>query len=288
MNNLKVKYWNIQEEEQLIDEINQLLDINKILENHNRKITGITMRIEKIINDPEKSSKIKNKNEIILKYLNESKNKFVIDYNELYSNILKYNSIDEISTNYNNISTNKIKNILNNYLNKDELDLSKKLRIKCLLKSKDDLEFAEKIYNNDNNDNNINSIIISLLSEIKFMNTELFDIKNRVKIIMKKVECFEKHLINDDTKKKCKKIKIIKELEEYDQINLNNLEEDKLLEDNLNIEKHKKENKNKNTKIKKNKINKQVEQIILSKENNYTNNNYDDEELEKELEKYLK
>ena len=64
-NNLSIKYWNEDEELQLIDEINKLTDINEILQNHNRKITGILMRIEKILNDPIKLVKIYNKNEIV-------------------------------------------------------------------------------------------------------------------------------------------------------------------------------------------------------------------------------
>ena len=62
MNNVKMKYWDENEENQLIDEINKLIDINNIISNHDRKITGITMRIEKIINDPDKSQKVKNLN----------------------------------------------------------------------------------------------------------------------------------------------------------------------------------------------------------------------------------
>ena len=56
-NSNKIQYWDLDEEHKLINEINNLTDINKILENHNRKLTGITMRIEKIINDPEKKKK---------------------------------------------------------------------------------------------------------------------------------------------------------------------------------------------------------------------------------------
>ena len=82
--NKDIKYWNDEEETQLINEINKLTDINEILQNHNRKITGISIRIEKILNDPIKSIKIFNKDEIIDKYLTNTKNKYFINYEELY------------------------------------------------------------------------------------------------------------------------------------------------------------------------------------------------------------
>lgn len=218
-NNLSIKYWNDEEESQLIDEINKLTDVNEILKNHNRKITGILMRIEKILNDPIKLVKIFNKNEIVEKYLTNTKNKYFISYDELYSNILKYNSLEEISNNYNKLSISKIKSILNDFLKKNDIELSKKLRIKCLLKTTDDLDLAKKTFivnntkdinknniknneisdsnknnnnNNNKNDNNINSVIILLLNEIKMMRTDIFDIKNRVKVIMDKVGVLEK------------------------------------------------------------------------------------------------
>ncbi len=202
-NNMCIKYWNDSEELQLIDEINNLTDINIILNNHDRKITGISMRIEKILNDPIKLAKIHDKKAVIDKYLTYAKNKCFISYDELYSNILKFNSLDDISNNYNKLSITKIKNILNDFLKKKDIDIAKKLRINCLLKSKDDLDFAEKIFNtkndtkintnNENDTNNINSIIIMLLDEIKMLRTDMFDVKNRVKIIMDKVCILEKN-----------------------------------------------------------------------------------------------
>lgn len=212
-NNSTIKYWTSGEEIQLIDEINNLTNIDEILQNHNRKIAGILARIEKILNDPIKSSKIFDKDKIIEKYLSNAKNNLFYNYEELYSNILNFNSLDEISDKYNKLSHLKIKNILNNFLEKKDLDLAKKLRIKCLLKSSDDLDFAEKVLDKKNiktdtissteqiklvetiNPNNIldniNSIMITLLNEIKTMKTDIFDIRNRVKIIMDKVNKIE-------------------------------------------------------------------------------------------------
>ena len=124
-NSSSIKYWNDEEETQLIDEINNLTNIDEILKNHNRKITGIMIRIEKIINDPIKSVKIFNKNDIKEKYLSNTKNKYFINYEELYSNILNYNSLDEISNNYNKLSNTKIKTILNDFLKKKILSCQK-------------------------------------------------------------------------------------------------------------------------------------------------------------------
>lgn len=211
--NLTIKYWNIDEEIQLIDEINELASIDEILQNHNRKTAGILARIEKILNDPIKSVKIFNKDEVVEKYFNNTKNKYFYNYEELYSNLLNFNSLDEISNKYNKLSHTKIKIILNNFLEKKDIDLAKKLRIKCLLKLKDELDFAEEVFikpqnktnindaihvNNPNDVfNNINSIMISLLSEIKDLKTDIFDIRNRVKIIMDKVNKIEKNIMYD-------------------------------------------------------------------------------------------
>jgi len=53
-NNLnKIKYWNLEEENQLINKINNLENINNILKNHDRKITDIIMRIEKLLMIPQ-------------------------------------------------------------------------------------------------------------------------------------------------------------------------------------------------------------------------------------------
>jgi len=219
-NNSTIKYWTSGEEIQLIDEINNLTNIDEILQNHNRKIAGILARIEKILNDPIKSTKIFDKDKIIEKYLSNAKNNLFYNYEELYSNILNFNSLDEISDKYNKLSHLKIKNILNNFLEKKDLDLAKKLRIKCLLKSSDDLDFAEKVLDKKNvktdtigptqqinsvetiNPNNIldnvNSIMITLLNEIKTMKTDIFDIRNRVKIIMDKVNKIEKNNSKND------------------------------------------------------------------------------------------
>lgn len=290
-NNSTIKYWNDDEETKLINEINNLTDINEILENHNRKITGILIRIEKLLNDPIKSVKIFNKNEIFEKYLANTKNKIFICYDELYTNILNFNSIEEISNKYNKLSHTKIKKILNDFLKKKDIGISEKLRIKCLLKDNDEFEFAEKVFSNNNindnyinsnNESNINSIVISLLEEMKIIKTDVFDIKNRVKIIMDKINNIDK---NKELKINNKDILNKKqELQEKEQ----KVEEEQ--------KSHKKTSKKKIKKTKKKdlNINKHVEKIILSNndeitsKNNYDDNkDLDDEELEKELKKML-
>lgn len=300
-NNLNIKYWNDEEESQLIDEINKLTDINEILKNHNRKITGILMRIEKILNDPIKLVKIFNKNEIVEKYLTNTKNKYFISYDELYSNILKYNSLEEISNNYNKLSLTKIKSILNDFLKKNDIDLSKKLRIKCLLKTNDDLDIAKKIFvdnninnlnknniknnqidiNNDNidnkNNNNINSVIILLLDEIKMMRTDIFDIKNRVKVIMDKVSILEKK--NNIETSNLKNNIFTKNLD-LETFNDNNFVYEKNLNQTIKTTKEKKSKDNKIKIIVDNNLNN-----INNDNNNLSDTNND--ELDKEFEKIL-
>ena len=299
-NNSNIKYWLDEEETQLINEINNLTDINEILNNHNRKITGIIIRIEKILNDPIKSIKIFNKDEVIEKYLTNTKNKYFTNYEELYTNILKFNSLEEISNNYNKLSLTKIKSILNDFMKRKDIELAKKLRIKCLLKLKDDIDFAEKIFsnkknsyandtnntNNKNNDidtnnidtNDINSVIILLLEEIKTMKTDIFDIKNRVKIIMDKVSVPDKNKNN---------IKIFDSKK--------NLELDNYLNDEnniLNINEKISTNKKKDKKIKIIMVNNNDE---LKSKNNLSLNNFNDDnisehnndELDKEFKKIL-
>lgn len=315
-NNLSIKYWSDGEELQLIDEINKLTDINVILQNHNRKITGILMRIEKILNDPIKLVKIFNKNEIVDKYLTNTKNKYFISYDELYINILKFNSLEEISNNYNKLSLTKIKSILNDFLKKNDIDVAKKLRINCLLKTKENLDLAEKTFHNDNNinninknniknihnnyngnntknytknytennnednnnnvnDNNINSIIILLLDEIKMMRTDVFDIKNRVKVIMDKVNILEKK--NKDDVSSLKNNILTKNLD-LKIFNDNNSNYEKNINETI---KTTKEKKNKDKKIKiivDNHLNK------MNQSNDLSDNN---DELDKEFEKIL-
>lgn len=349
-NNSTIKYWTSSEETQLIDEINNLTNIDDILQNHNRKIAGILARIEKILSDPIKLTKIFDKDKIVEKYLSNAKNNLFYNYEELYSNILNFNSLDEISNKYNKLSHLKIKNILKNFLQKKDLDLAKKLRIKCLLKSSDDFDFAEKVLDNKivkNNKNtvsgvakqiekkdndsmetinpnnvfdNVNSIMITLLNEIKTMKTDIFDIRNRVKIIMDKVNKMEKNNnsnknLNSDciftsSKKKLNSFDIDDFTEEKSIISIeenikknnnetfdddNNNDSEIIKIKNKKDKKHKKIKKDKDKK-KENKyhhndidINKHVEKI-MKKNNSDTNNNKsncDSDELEKELTKII-
>jgi hypothetical protein len=300
-NNSNIKYWLEEEETQLINEINNLTDINDILNNHNRKITGIIIRIEKILNDPIKSIKILNKDEVIEKYLTNTKNKYFTNYEELYTNILKFNSLEEISNNYNKLSLTKIKSILNNFMKRKDLELAKKLRIKCLLKLKDDIDFAEKIFsnkknsyaddtnntNNKNNDidtNNINSVIILLLEEIKTMKTDIFDIKNRVKIIMDKVSVLDKNKNNIKIFDSKKNLELDNNLN--DCLNLEN--------DILNINEKISTSKKKDKKIKIIMIDNNNNDELKSKNNlslnNFTDDNileHNNDELDKEFKKIL-
>ena len=62
------KKWEVDEEKNLIDEINNLTEIDIIIDNHKRTITGIKSRIEKIFNNEKFNKELLNKNDIILKY----------------------------------------------------------------------------------------------------------------------------------------------------------------------------------------------------------------------------
>ena len=301
MNNLnKIKYWNIEEENKLIEEINNLVDIDDIIKNHDRKITGITMRIEKILNNSNFNDKIQNKNEIIIKYLKNSKPKYYIDYNELYENILDFKSLDEITNVYNKISLNKIKIILTNLLkNKENIDLSKKLRIKSLLNLDDEEVNTTNDVINKNNENNsdLMSIIITVLNEIKIMKTDIFDIKNRIKIIMDKVDKMNNSSNINNNKKFLIKNNFDNEINNNKKIiikddvcnlknNINLLPNNKIqIENNDEIIENSQnfiinEEKNNVNQVKKNKKkNKNIDNIY---------SDYNDEELEKEFVKYLK
>ena len=301
MNNLnKIKYWNIEEENKLIEEINNLVDIDDIIKNHDRKITGITMRIEKILNNSNFNDKIQNKNEIIIKYLKNSKPKYYIDYNELYENILDFKSLDEITNVYNKISLNKIKIILTNLLkNKENIDLSKKIRIKSLLNLDDEEVNTTNDVINKNNENNsdLMSIIITVLNEIKIMKTDIFDIKNRIKIIMDKVDKMNNSSNINNNKKFLIKNNFDNEINNNKKIiikddvcnlknNINLLPNNKIqIENNDEIIENSQnfiinEEKNNVNQVKKNKKkNKNIDNIY---------SDYNDEELEKEFVKYLK
>jgi len=314
-NNSSINYWNDMEETQLINEINNLLDINEILKNHNRKMTGILIRIQKILNDPIKSNDILDKNKIIDKYLANTKNKYFVNYDELYLKILNFNSLDEISNYYNKLSLTKIKNILSDFLKKKDIDMAKKLRIVCLLKSKDDMDIAEKIFNGQDNlstntnstdlNNNINSIMIMLLDEIKTMKSDIFDIKNRVKIIMDKVCVSDR---NNNSKKSYDlnnkiNFEIYESVEEKHNINLvqnNNLDLNDKSNNNNNIKNDKDNTEKKNNKNKDKDNDKKIKIIMVNNKkksiknddsfNNLSYDNisdYDNDELDKELEKIL-
>ena len=354
-----IKYWTDSEEGQLIDEINKLIDIDCILQNHNRKITGILMRIEKILNDPIKSIKIYNKNSVIEKYLANTKNKYFMSHDELYSNLLAFNSLEEISNHYNKIHVTKIKNIINDFLKKKDIDIARKLRIKCLLKNDDNLDLAEKIfqselsndssynisnkinkyqktnksnnsskkYDNDdanknneindtNNTDNMNSVVILLLDEIKKMRTDIFDIRNRVKIIMDKVSLLEKNNLGKTYySKNNSEIFNLNEINSSeinlihnsDKTNINDTTHDKLdskknsIMDNIiicnndeNIDDENNSFNRDNVKIKKNKKKDNKKKIIIVDNLNEINNNdccdnndNNDDELEKEFKKII-
>jgi hypothetical protein len=224
------KKWDLKEDEMLMDEINNLLELEFIANTHKRSTGGIVLRIQRIIDDPNLFNKLQNKNDIILKYFKKNKltNKTnLIDLNDLYNNLLNFNSIDNIINKYNSSKDNVIK-VLNNMLNSSAIELSKKLRIKFLLSSLEEdntninknsvitkININNEIDNNykfnktnnvtnktntllpnqnttNANNNETNIILQNILLEIKSIKTDLFDVRNRVKVIMDKVDKIEK------------------------------------------------------------------------------------------------
>ena len=279
------KKWDNDEDNKLISQINQLKDIDQIMKNHKRSIGGITARIQKIIDDPNLNSQLKNKNNIIMKYFSNNKNKsldnnYFVNNNldkykeEITKNILNFNSIIEINNKY-NLSLNETTKILKEIVNNNNLDMSKILRLNYLLNNDEEeneinILNNKKKYNknsnknnyndNNNNDNNDNSNLINLINklfdEIKSIKSDIFDIRNRVKIIM------------NSTEKKDNKIKK-KALEQLE----NESDKEEIIINQKN-----------NSKVNKS-VNKSLNKLILIDNNNFENSS--DKELDKELEKFL-
>ena len=101
MNNVG-KNWDETEEDKLIEEINKLININKICEKHQRHSGGVKARIKKLLDDPIKSNKLTNIASIIITYFGEStdrkltKEEYVTILKNIKANIYKYNFINEI------------------------------------------------------------------------------------------------------------------------------------------------------------------------------------------------
>ena len=166
--------------------------------------------------------------------------------------------------------------------------MAKSLRIKSLINSSDIIDYGCNVFDSKNNQNNtnenINSIIICLLNEIKLMKTDIFDIRNRVKIIMNKIEKIDKN-----EKPKINKSNIHVSLDNNDTFTIIN-SDNNIINNDIKFENISYTNTNKKI-IKNNnsKINKQVEKIITNKDINIDFEEEDeDDELEKEFEKYLK
>jgi hypothetical protein len=170
-----------------------------------------------------------------------------------------------LSINKLNISNNKqVNNLNSNSNNFKEKEIDKEIEI-----------YKKNNYNNPN----IYSVMICLLNEIKSMKTDIFDIKNRVKVIMHKLEK------NDKTDKSEKIFKNKSDFIVEENIKLDLIQ--KSDKDNISAKNSLNNNdinfKNNNDKKK---INKQMEKIIET-EISMDMDLEKEEELEKEFEKYF-
>ena len=132
MNNVG-KNWDETEEDKLIEEINKLININKICEKHQRHSGGIKARIRKILDDPVKSQKINDKTQIILRYFGENEQKLTKEeyiklLKNIKSNIFDFNSINDICI-LNNTDEYQVKKILEKIIEKEEDEKIKKKNI---------------------------------------------------------------------------------------------------------------------------------------------------------------
>jgi hypothetical protein len=230
MNNVG-KNWDETEEDKLIEEINKLININKICEKHQRQVGGVKARIKKLLDDPVKSNKLTNIASIIITYFGEStdrklnKEEYVGILKNIKANIYKYNCINEIVLE-NNIDEYQIKKILEK-INEKEEDTKIKKKINKLLNNKNeqDIQDDNKIHIQDNPNNNPNdyeNIIISNLLDFDsvftikkvFTQLEITEIKSILKKYLQ--------LDNIDSDKKSrikfilKKYKISNEEDYYD------------------------------------------------------------------------
>jgi hypothetical protein len=201
------KKWEVDEEKNLIDEINNLTEIDIIIDNHKRTITGIKSRIEKIFNNEKFNKELLNKNDIILKYF-QNDTKFNNLKNNTYqedilNNLLNFYNIEDLLKKYDKLDINQLKNILKNLQKYNNLEVYKKVRLSNLINNIEDYIEETTInkinvkLNIDNTDtkintinNNINEEILKKLNEItddmKLIKGEIFDLKNRVKSLNKK------------------------------------------------------------------------------------------------------
>lgn len=206
------KKWEIEEEKKLISEINDLLEIDIIIKNHKRSITGIKSRIEKIFSNNLLSKEIKDKNKIILKYFNDDSKynniKFTTYQEDILLNLLNYYSFDDLKKKYDKLSTDQIITILKNLQKYENLEVYKKVRISNIINNfeennielpKDNIKKSKKnkskkndINIEDSDEINENSEILNILknisNEIKIMHADIFDLKNRVNSILNKIK----------------------------------------------------------------------------------------------------
>lgn len=172
MNNIG-KNWDDNEEDKLIIELNKQNNLKDICDKHQRESGGIRARIKKILDDPNKSNRLTDKTQTILKYFSNdhnqmSKEEYITVLKTIKSNILNYNNIKQIIDS-NNINDKLAKNILEKILSK-EPDFKTKNHINKLIKDKLNPSIESKNnsnYSNSNNNINLssNKLIINYIND---------------------------------------------------------------------------------------------------------------------------
>jgi hypothetical protein len=233
MNNVG-KNWDETEEDKLIEEINKLVNINKICEKHQRQVGGVKARIKKLLDDPVKSNKLTNIASIIITYFGEStdrkltKEEYVGILKNIKANIHKYNCIGEIILE-NNIDEYQIKKILEK-INEKEEDTKIKKKINKLLNNKNEQDNIQDDNTNTNANTNNQNNISNEYENIIISNLLDFDSVFTIKKVFTQLEISEiksilkKYLKSDnmDSEKKSrikfilKKYKISNEEDYYD------------------------------------------------------------------------
>jgi len=314
MNNVG-KNWDDKEEDMLIKELNKQINLKEICDKHERKSGGIIARIKKILDDPEKSNKLNDKTQIIIKYFNEnennqlSKEEYIKILKKIKSNILSYESIKQIMES-NNIDNKLVIKILEKILLK-ESDFKIKNQINKLLKDITDISIDNLNINLSNEELIINYIkefdsvftikkvfnelkieeILNILREYIKSENPLKEKKDRIKFIIRR---YKETKEEDDYDKEFDALKVKKKIFGFN----NNINEkndciknntDKYVKnDNLLLEKiiNMLNSININIIEIKNNI-KEMNKKINYLENNIINNNIQesDIELEKELNK---
>lgn len=147
---------------------------NKISENQCKKILLSLMKNENDFNIKDKIKKLLENNNF-----NET---------ELLDNILEYNNIDEIKKKFHQLKNSKLIMILTKFLKNDNLEINKKQRINYILKKENDDNFDNNTESNKTEHYLLIKAINNFHDELKDVKSEIFDINNRIKLLIDKID----------------------------------------------------------------------------------------------------